>query len=556
MIHTHIKPTLAIYGIQDRNKYPISGHTHDHNLTLMENGKVLAYLHLERYTQRKYDNRLSEFIEEILDTYFPDLEDFDLVNVNSFVGNSFISKHGRLRIDAPYNKDLLVEPQKVYGYFQKTLANGQEISTWNVSQELAHIYSCIPFFGDFKENSLLIHFDGGASVSNFSAFHYKEAKLHFIEAHWELSYLSKFFNDNALSFSILGASQNEHNSVPGKLMGLAGLGDYKEEIEIWLKQNEYFREYWDKPNEILNSIEKNFSLKLKDFDTKEKFFQNVAATFQEIFTRDFLNKLESLQEIYQAEYLYYSGGCALSIVTNTKILESGLFKDIFIPPCPNDSGLSLGACALIEKQKGHSISIHPPYLNNLALNVNQISISTETIEQTVNLLLKGKIIGICNGFGEIGPRALGNRSILALPNSKELAKIISQEKKGREWYRPIAPVMLKENAQKVTSSKIHHLSKYMLLDYKIKREHQIHLEGVIHANGTSRIQVIESYEENPFLFQLLKELEKKGILGLINTSFNAKGKPIVHTEKDAFESARAMNLNAIVINNNLFILES
>lgn len=69
----------------------------------MENGKVLAYLHLERYTRKKYDNRLDEYIEEILDTYFPDLEDFDLISVNSFAGNSFISKNGRLRVEAPYH---------------------------------------------------------------------------------------------------------------------------------------------------------------------------------------------------------------------------------------------------------------------------------------------------------------------------------------------------------------------------------------------------------------------------------------------------------------------
>lgn len=122
------KPTLAIYGIKDRNQYPITGYTHDHNLTLMQNGKILAYPHLERYTRKKYDNRLDEFIEEILDKYFPELDEFDLISVNSFVGNSFISKNGRLRIEAPYHRDLVIRPEKVYGYYQKTLECGKEIS--------------------------------------------------------------------------------------------------------------------------------------------------------------------------------------------------------------------------------------------------------------------------------------------------------------------------------------------------------------------------------------------------------------------------------------------
>lgn len=367
--------------------------------------------------------------------------------------------------------------------------------------------------------------------------------------------MSKFFNDNALNFHILNATQKEHNSVPGKLMGFAGLGEYREEIETWLKENDYFKDYWYKPKEILDSIHKYFGLQINDFNTKEKFFQDVAATFQEIFTRDFLKKLESLQEIYKADYLYYSGGCALNIVTNTKIIESNLFQDIYIPPCPNDSGLSLGAAVLLERQKGQEIAIHSPYLNDLALDVKNFFITQETIEKTISLLMKGNVIGICNGFGEIDPRALGNRSVVALANSKNLAQMISEQMKGREWYRPIAPVMLKENASKVTNSPIHHLSEFMLLDYKIKKEYQKDLEGVIHSNGTSRIKILSSKEENPFLFELLTKLDEKGVLGLINTSFNFKGKPIVHTEAQALESAKKMNLDALILNNHFILLK-
>jgi carbamoyltransferase len=548
-----MKPTLAIYGIKDRNLYKYPGYTHDHNICLMEDGKILQYLQLERRTRKKYDNQLDYYIENILDEHFSSIKEFDLISVNSFVGNSFLSAKGRLRIEADFRMEFLQTPKKIYAYWEERPWEGKEVSAWKLSQEMAHIGTNIAFHGDFCENSLLVHFDGGASVSNFSAFLFKNERIKNIEAHWNLGYLSKFFNDNALAFRILGAHPGEHCSVPGKLMGFAGFGQYKPEIEDWLVKNDYFREYWKKEKEILYSIQENFKKEIDAFDTRDIFFQDIAATFQTIFERDLLIKFNILQEKYKTDYLYFSGGCALNIVTNTKILESKLFNDIFIPPCPGDSGLSIGAACILERKKGNIIKSHSPYLNNIGIEIKNNSFSNDTLLEIINLLYNGKIIGVCNGFGEAGPRALGNRSIIAIPNSKNIARKISEEMKGREWYRPIAPIMLKENAERVTGKKIHHLSKYMLLDWEILPEYRSQLEGVIHSNHTSRIQYIEE-NENPFIYNLLFKISKKGILGLINTSFNGKGEPIVHTPDDARRTALKIGLDAIIINYNLEVL--
>ena len=552
-----MKPTLAIYGIKDRftGKYP--AYVHNHNLCLIQNGKILQYLELERYTRQKYDNRLDEFIEELIDKKLLQLpDDFDIITVNSFAGNQFVSKNGRLRVEAAIFPKISKNSNSAFAWFERIKYKGKEIRAYSISHELAHIFSNVPFFGMFKENSLLVHFDGGASISNFSAFTFKNNKLKFIEAHWEMSHLSKFFNDNALNFAILGAKPNEHTSVPGKFMGFASFGKYSEKIKKWLIENQYFKDIWDNYDLFFKKAKQDFGIEISNFDTKNPFLQDIAATFQKMFEKQTIAKLSELQKRTKTNYLYYSGGSALNIVTNSKIIERQIFKDVFIPPACNDSGLSLGAAAFLEWKKGNTFYRHSPYLNNLACDFSEkLNFDNSLIKETADLLMQNKIIAVANGFGEAGPRALGNRSILSLANSKSLAKKVSEECKNREWYRPVAPIMLHEIAEKVTGKKIHHLSKFMLLDFNILPEYQNDLAGVTHINGTARIQTIEKREENPFIFDLLTFVwENHKIFALINTSFNKKGEPIVHTKKDALNSAKKMNLDAVIIDYKLIEL--
>jgi carbamoyltransferase len=499
---------------------------------------------------------LDLYLEELIETKLLELPDeFDFVSVNSFVGNAFISSNGRIRFESSINENLTTKLEKGVGYYQNQLWSGKELLAYNCPHELAHICSCLPFFGEFKENSLLISFDGGSSVSNFSAFHFTKGEINLLEFHWDLGYLSKLFNDNALIFQVLKANSNEHCSVPGKLMGYACYGNYDPHIENWLKENDYFKSNWKKTNVIFQSIKDTFGITINEFQDKNQFFQNVAATFQSIFERDFIEKIELLQKQTNADYLYYSGGCALNIVTNTKIIEKRIFKDAFIPPCCNDSGLSIGAASFLEWKKGNKINLHSPYLNNVGVETSYNKINEDIIEQVSQIILQGGIVGVCNGNAEVGPRALGNRSLLALANSKEIAHKLSMEVKKREWYRPLAPIMLKEVAQKVTKQEIHHLSKYMLLDFTVKKEYEKELQGAIHINQTTRIQVINDEYDNPFVFKLLDYLYKKhNVLALINTSFNIQGEPIVHTPENALQSAKQMNLQAVIINNKLIKL--
>jgi carbamoyltransferase len=217
--------------------------------------------------------------------------------------------------------------------------------------------------------------------------------------------------------------------------------------------------------------------------------------------------------------------------------------------------LAIGAAAFGEWKKDHSFKAQSPYMNNWNIENYEVEYKNEDIQQVAKLLTEGKIVGVCNGKAEAGPRALGNRSLLALP-TKALARKVSIEHKKREWYRPVAPIMLEKNTKYFTGfDRINELSKFMLLDLPILDKKQHEIEGVIHANGTSRIQTLFDKTENPFLFDLLTLLnDQYNVKALINTSFNKQGEPIVHTIEDALKSGKNMGIDAIVLNGKLTIL--
>lgn len=542
------KPTLAIYGIKDikNSGYPVF--VHDHNLSFFDKGKIKRHIQLERITRKKYDNSLDQELYGLLKSEKLIQKDFDLVFVDNVIGRAFISADGEVRFEGPLNEELQtgLEKGKCWWY-------GKEREAYILNHELAHIYSCLPFFGNFKDNSLLVHFDGGASLSNFSAWTYTNDKLEKLEFHWDLKYLSSLFNANALAFAIIGAKEFDQHSVPGKLMGYASYGEYSDALEKWLVKNNYFQDIWAKKTVFFEKARADWNEDLKSFDQNSKFLQDIAATFQYIFQRDFIGKIEELRKSTSTDYLYLTGGSALNILVNSEIVNRELFKDVFIPPCTNDAGLSIGAGAFMEQIKHEKIERHDPYLNNWGLSSCDVAYSNDDLNEVIRLLLQGKVIAICNGFGESGPRALGNRSILALANSKKLAKKVSEEHKKREWYRPVAPIMLGKNAKYFTGlQQIHHLSKYMLLDFKIVNDKKDEIEGVVHVDGTSRIQTIFQRDENPFIYDLLDILDSEHqVKALINTSFNVKGEPIVHSPEDALRSAKNMKLDGIVINGKL-----
>ena len=543
-----MKPSLAIYAPKDINN-EFSEYIHDHNLTIFNNGQVIKYLHFERITGKKYDNTLDQHLYEILKKSKLLTIDADLIFIDSVLGRSFLSSEGKFRFEASPWESISQEPIKARALW--LIANWK--NAWLVPHELAHIFSCIPFYGIFKNNSLLIHFDGGASLSNISFWLWKKNQLTLLDYSWQAKKLSSLFNANALNFFIINVKRREHNSMPGKFMGFSGFGRYDRQIEQWLIENDFFQDIWHNKKIFFQKAKEKFGWNANRFDTRDKFLQDIAATVQHYFTYQTFDIIKKWQLKTNTEYLYYTGGSALNLYTNQTLYFSKIFKDIFIPPAPGDSGLSLGAAAFIEWKKGNEIKPHLPYLNNWELENKQVIENSKDLDKIASLIYEGKVIGICNGWGEIGPRALGNRSIIALTHDRKLAQYISQKLKGREWYRPIAPIMLESEAKNITGiENIPLISRFMLMNFKILRKWQEKLMGTVHIDATARIQTLFKRQDNPFMWDLLTLLKRKyNIPALINTSFNAKGKPIVHSVDDAIKQAKEMNLEFIVIDGKL-----
>ncbi len=543
---------LAIYGIQDINsRFPQM--IHDHNLALISGSKVEKYLQLERLTGFKYDNRLNKYLYAILKQEKLLGKDLILVYVDSVLGRSFISEQGNIRFEADPFAQLSTQNEKAVGFWLD-----KQVDAYVVSHEKAHIFSVLPFYGMFKPKSLIIHFDGGASKSNVSVWFWNGQKLELLHYSWDLKYLSSLYNANALNFFILNIKPQFQNSLPGKYMGFSGWGRPQKHILEWLKENDFFQDIWTDKKRFFTSAKERFGWNKDFFDLHDPFIQDIAATVQDYFTREFLKFVRNWQQKTKANYLYYTGGSALNLYTNTALVDSQMFEQVFIPPCPGDSGLSVGAGAYVNWQVfGRYMDKHSPYLCNWQLEGPEVVDFSDDIEQIAQMLLDKKILAIYNGFSEIGPRALGNRSIIALPNDKGLSKTISMHMKGREWYRPLAPIMLYFSAQEVTGRKhIPVLARYMLMNFKILPHYYDRLRGVVHADGTSRIQVLFEREDNPFMWDLLMFMKKKyGVLALINTSFNSKGRPIVHTLEQAQEQANQMQLDGLVIQGKLHRLK-
>jgi carbamoyltransferase len=546
------RETLGLYAVQDRIDTEYPQMVHDHSFALMSNGGVTDFLQLERFTRVKRDNKLYVHLPALMKRAGLVDADMDVVFVDNMVGRAMISANGQIRFEAPLAARLTKDWEKGRLWWFN-----RELDGYVLHHELAHVFSAIPFYGMFKENSLLVHFDGGASMSNFSAWMYKNEKIIPVEHHWELKHLTSLFNANALVFGIIGASMHDRNSVPGKLMGYAALGTYSEEIEFWLRANSWFRDIWSQRSVFFDRVKSDFNIDLKSFDQHNSFLQDVAATIHELFMRETLLKLDDLHTLSGCKTLYYTGGCALNIHANSSIVESRIFDHVYIPPCTDDSGLALGAAAFGEWKKGHSFKLHDAFLNRVSMDDTEVTVPELEVRRLAQLLGEGKVVGICNGKGEVGPRALGNRSLLALP-TKALSHKVSVIHKKREWYRPVAPIMLEKNAKYYTGqSSVHPLSRFMLIDLPIEADLQHEIAGVVHANGTARIQTLFNRTDNPLMWDLLTILDEHyGVKALINTSFNAQGEPMVHTADDARNAARLMQIDALLVEGKVELIET
>jgi carbamoyltransferase len=253
-----------------------------------------------------------------------------------------------------------------------------------------------------------------------------------------------------------------------------------------------------------------------------------------MWEKQWLDKLRQYSHL--SDNIIFTGGCALNVSLNSEILESGIFRKLYVPPVCNDTGQSLGALLYHHP----NLKCHYPFLGRGFGDIEDVPV------QLVDDLLAHKIVCWYQGRSEIGPRALGHRSILGLPNSLNMRRKISEQVKKREFYRPVAPIVPESDVNKFF--KINQPSPYMTQAVKVKGITWDVAPAIVHVDGTSRVQTLAK-EQNPTLYSVLKAIgEATGTPLLMNTSFNTAGEPIVDTPEDALKTFHNLDADVLYIN--------
>jgi carbamoyltransferase len=535
--------TIGLYGIRDTTHGRRPTYTHDHGVALMRDGRVITVVELERWTGQKHDNRLHAHLPEILNALVPPDEPVRFVSVNAFVGSSFITDDGNLRIEPRSEVTICDEPVPAEVTWYPDGLTRRHADGWVVCHELAHVASLLPFVGAFEEGALAAHIDGGASRSSSTFWRVRSGRLRLEEASWDLlKDVVNNFNVNPAVRAILGIPAEEHLAIPGKLMGFAGLGVPRDDLEEWLRT-----ERW-----LLGCSDEEAAAKVRArlgaCDPRDAGCQDLCATLQQAFERAVVHELASRAR--GARTLYYAGGAALNIPTNASLEQH--FDHVWVPPATNDSGLALGAAAWLEYLDRGSLERHGPFLNDFLVPSGEPALGD--VPEVAARLMAGEVIGVCNGSAEIGPRALGHRSILARADRVDLRMRVSEHVKRREWYRPLAPILCEEAARQVLEPAAVEsaLSRWMLGGWQVRAEWQSALAGVLHGDGSVRAQVVCDDGSNAWMHALLSLLwSKHGVPALINTSLNGPGRPIVHRHADALALSLELGLDDMVIHGSL-----
>jgi carbamoyltransferase len=293
-----------------------------------------------------------------------------------------------------------------------------------------------------------------------------------------------------------------------------------------------------------------------------KHWEDLAWRVQDDTEKVLLARAKWLREKTGAKNLCMAGGVALNCVANGRIAREAGFENVWIQPAAGDDGTAIG-CAYyghlaVQKQPRRYVMEHAftgvtygeeRLRADMAKPMVRIQAtsrrSDDICAETAQLLAQGHVIGWFQGGSEFGPRALGNRSILADPRTAEMKTKLNKQVKHRQAFRPFAPVVLAERAHEVFAE--HRDSPFMLLAEAVRPEWRERIPAVVHVDGTARVQTIRE-DQNAPLYRLIKAFDAlTGVPVLLNTSFNVKGEPIVETPADAIHCFLATGIDYLIL---------
>src|SRR5687767_725804 len=368
----------------------------------------------------------------------------------------------------------------------------------------------------------------------------------------------------------------------GKVMGLAPLGTdrYHDFFENMLRKTaddfelnpDYFLPFGANQGMEINDagemvVHRLYSdLFIKELgEPREKYSEitqrdeDVAFGLQRIFERYYMHMLDALHKLVPTERVAMAGGCALNSVANGLLLLETPFRETCIQPAAGDDGLALGAALYVSNsilKEGNRWVMRDAYLGNeysdsvIKSELERYKISyrelsrEQLLDATTDEIKNGNVVGWFQGRMEWGPRALGNRSILAHPGFPNMKDILNARIKHREWFRPFAPSVLQERQNDIFEQD--HPSPFMLHVYKIRPEWRERLSAVNHVDDTGRLQTV-TRDENPLYYDLINAFDlKTGIPVILNTSFN-ENEPIVCQPSEAIECFLRTKMDVLVI---------
>lgn len=355
----------------------------------------------------------------------------------------------------------------------------------------------------------------------------------------------------------------------GKVMGLAPYGKESKEIrdkvcQILWKTNDGYEV--DPSFTLLGKHDHgaHFSNRMIEFfgeprkygEELSQYHKDLAFAVQYRLEEIALHICEIAYRLAPNDNLTLSGGVALNCKMNGIINQKTKFKNFFVQPSSSDAGSSIGAamlsCMSLKNEKLLSMSTGVEFTDKeieFALTNAQVKFSKEENIETriASALNDNKIIAVFQGKSESGPRALGNRSIIANPMNKEMRDIVNGRVKFRENWRPFCPSMTNDFAKKCLNN--FQEGSFMIVAYEMQEEWQDKLPSVVHVDGTVRPQAVDA-QEAPFFYKTLKEFEKlSGYPIVLNTSFNIRGKPIVNSPNDALSMFYSSGLDCLAIGN-------
>jgi len=463
--------------------------SHDASVSLIEDGKILFAGHAERYSKQKNDWYVNDsLIKDALQYGTPD---------HIAYYEKPLLKASRLALrggSGEWKPRFNIEgiPRKSFSHHYSHAAAGYYTSSFNDA-----VIVVLDAIGEYNTSTIWVG-EGDK-----------------IRLKYKQNYPVSFGLFYSAFTQLIGLMPNQEEYI---MMGMAAYGDWTKHYK---KVNEYFPSH--------DSQKYNFHKGITDWgwvSEEDKF--DIAASVQMVYEQRLNDFMRMAKAMTGKNNLVFMGGCALNSSANTLLWN--IFDMIWIMPNPGDAGSSLGAAAALY---GKHLDWSNPYLGyDLG--------GKYPIQKIVDGILKDGIVAVASGRAEYGPRALGNRSILADPRDpliKDKVNLIKQ----RELFRPFAPVVMAEHASKWFDMDFE--SPYM--QYTVKCLQPEKIPSVVHADGTSRVQTV-TREQHSGLYRVLNKFYlQTGIPILLNTSLNIKGQPLLNDEEDVIKWEKEYNTKII-----------